>query len=104
MPEAPQPYGLDAMSTATLTPRRKWDKPCADFADAPECHEVLGAELISTHEVAKACGVSEQTIDIWRNRKGLPYVVIAGSKRKTVRYREARVRAWCERRALPFNR
>lgn len=59
----------------------------------PPVFEVLDG-FLTTAEVCKGFCVGELTILNWRKRRGLPYVVMRGSGRDTIRFREERVREW----------
>jgi excisionase family DNA binding protein len=64
---------------------------------APSVPHPLEPELLTVTEIARACGVSSQTVRNWvrSGLYGLPRPVALGSR--TLRFRAAEVRAWLAR-------
>lgn len=59
-----------------------------------------GHKLLSPDEVAELTGLSVETLAQWRSqRKGIPFVKIS---RNCVRYRQADLDEWAEKRIVPI--
>lgn len=51
--------------------------------------------LLNIKEIAAALGVSTATVNKWKKGEGLPHIKVG----KSVRFREADVRAWLDTKA-----
>lgn len=65
--------------------------------------EVLD-DLLPMADVCRAFNRSELTILHWRQRKGMPYVLITGSQRPTIRFRLSAVEAWAKKWGFKFSK
>lgn len=59
--------------------------------------------LLTTEQVAKVFGKTVLTVLTWRKEEGLPYVVIPGEDRHTIRFRVKRVRAWADKQGRQYD-
>lgn len=65
--------------------------------ESNEVYRILEG-LVDTEYLAKLFARSEQTIMLWRQHDGLPYVRIPGSGRDTIRYDKAEVLEWARKK------
>lgn len=63
---------------------------------APPGAEVLDG-LLTTSDVCRVFGRSYQTVRKWRVRRSMPYVVVPGTGRDTIRYRREDVDEWARK-------
>jgi hypothetical protein len=57
----------------------------------------LVAELVDTSYLCRVFNRSDLTVQLWRQNKGLPHVVIKGDKRDAIRYYLPEVTEWAAR-------
>jgi len=53
-------------------------------------------ELLNEGDVARMFRRSKQTIALWRKHERLPYVLIKGEGRDTIRYDRAKIAIWAK--------
>lgn len=54
-------------------------------------------ELLTTSDVCHMFNRSEMTIWLWRKNLNMPYIVIPGTERQTIRYDKDEVTTWAKK-------
>jgi hypothetical protein len=55
---------------------------------------------LTVADVARMLGRTAQTVYLWKKNKSLPYILIGGGERATIRFRKASVLAWARKNGI----